>query len=302
MKKILFILAAVALLASCNKKGEGTTPTEDSLSTAYGTMAGYGIKMQVKQSTDSVNMDAFLKGLEKALAEENDTSVNARSFKMGEQIGSQVAASFTSLQEQGVNINKEMFIAELKKAFADPKEPDQAKMMTIQTTLQALMGKVQAEAAKKKAQEGVDYFKKAEKSGDYKKTALGVLYKVEKEGKGANFKMGDEVMLKYKGMHIDGSVFDQSDKAVMFPVDEAQLIKGFVDMLKNMKPGMKVTCIIPGKLAYGDRGNQNIAPNEVLVFEIETGGLATEADKKKQQAEMEAMQQQMQMQAGGSGK
>lgn len=47
MKKVLFILAAVALLASCNKKGEGTTPTEDSLSTAYGTMAGYGIKMQV---------------------------------------------------------------------------------------------------------------------------------------------------------------------------------------------------------------------------------------------------------------
>ena len=87
-------------------------------------------------------------------------------------------------------------------------------------------------------------------------------------------------MLKYKGMHIDGSVFDQSYKAVMFPVDETQLIKGFVDMLTNMKPGMKVTCIIPGKLAYGDRGNQNIAPNETLVFEIETGNLATAADKK----------------------
>ena len=51
-------------------------------------------------------------------------------------------------------------------------------------------------------------------------------------------------------------------------------------MLTNMKPGMKVTCIIPGKLAYGDRGNQNIAPNETLVFEIETGNLATAADKK----------------------
>lgn len=60
-------MAAVALLASCNKKGEGTTPTEDSLSTAYGTMAGYGIKMQVSGTPDSVNYDEFLKGLEKAL-------------------------------------------------------------------------------------------------------------------------------------------------------------------------------------------------------------------------------------------
>ena len=59
MKKVLFILAAVALLASCNKKGEGTTPTEDSLSTAYGTMAGYGIKMQVSGTPDSVNYDEF---------------------------------------------------------------------------------------------------------------------------------------------------------------------------------------------------------------------------------------------------
>lgn len=153
-------------------------------------------------------------------------------------------------------------------------------MMNLQMTLQSLMGKVQAQAAKKKADEGVKYYQDAEKSGNYKKTAQGVLYKVEKPGKGVNFKKGDEVMLKYKGMHIDGSVFDQSYKAVMFPVDETQLIKGFVDMLTNMKPGMKVTCIIPGKLAYGDRGNQNIAPNETLVFEIETGNLATAADKK----------------------
>ncbi|MDO4511326.1 MAG: FKBP-type peptidyl-prolyl cis-trans isomerase [Bacteroidales bacterium] len=279
MKKFILMMAAVALLASCNKKGEGTTPTEDSLSLAYGTMAGYGIKMQVQNTPDSVNFEEFVKGFEKAVAAEADTSVNARSFAMGEQFGSQLVNSFVALKEQGVNINKELFLAELKKAFADKKEPDQAKMMNLQMTLQSLMGKVQAAAAKKKAEEGVKYYQEAEKSGQYQKTAQGVLYKVEKEGKGANFKRGDVVMVKYKGMHTDGSVFDQSPKAVEFPVDEAQLIKGFVEMLTNMKPGMKVTCIIPGKLAYGERGNQNIAPNETLVFEIETGNLAPAAPK-----------------------
>ncbi len=289
MKKVLFILAAVALLASCNKKGEGTNPTEDSLSVAYGTLAGYGIKGQVQQSPDSVNYDQFLKGLESAL--EADTTLSARSFQMGQQFGAQLASSFTAMKEQGMNINKDLFLAELKKAFADKKEMDQAKMMTLQTTIQTLMSKVQQEAASKKAQEGVKYYKDAEKSGNYKKTAQGVLYKVEKEGKGANFKKGDQVMLKYKGMHVDGSVFDQSPKAVMFPVDESQIIKGFVEILTYMKPGMKVTCIIPGKLAYGNQGNQNIAPNETLVFEIETGNIATEADMKRMQAEQAAAMQ-----------
>ncbi len=289
MKKVLFILAAVALLASCNKKGEGTNPTEDSLSLAYGTLAGYGIKEQVKQTPDSVNYDEFLKGLESALSA--DTTLNARSFQMGQQFGAQLASSFSAMKDQGMNINKDLFLAELKKAFTDAKGMDQGKMMALQTTIQTLMGKVQQEAASKKAQEGVKYYKDAEKSGNYKKTAQGVLYKVEKDGKGANFKKGDQVMLKYKGMHVDGSVFDQSQKAVVFPVDESQIIRGFVEMLTYMKPGMKVTCIIPGKLAYGNQGNQTIAPNETLVFEIETGNIATEADMKRMQAEQAAAMQ-----------
>lgn len=273
MKKLIFILA-VALLVSCNKKGEGTTATEDSLSIAYGTMAGYGIKQQVQSNTDTVNFEEFLKGFEKALATEPDTSVNARSYQIGEQIGHEVNSGFAAMKEQGIIINKDLFLAEVKKAMADKKPFDQEKMMNLQISLQALMGKAQAQAAKKKELEGKNFYKKAEQSGDYKKTAMGVLYKVEKEGKGANYKKGDVVMVKYKGMHVNGKVFDQSPKAVEFPIDEKQLIKGFVDMLVNMKPGMKVTCIIPAHLAYGENGRQDIMPGETLVFEIATGKLA----------------------------
>lgn len=278
MKKVIFILAAVALMASCNKKGEGCTPMEDSLSNVYGTLAGYGIKQQVtsemQMNNESVNFEEFLKGLEKAIATEADTSLNARSFEMGEQIGKQISNGFAAMKEQGVNINKDVFIAELKKAFSEKKAVDQNKMMNLQMSLQALMGKVQAQAAKQKAKEGEKYYQDAEKSGKYKKTAMGVLYKVEKQGKGAKFKKGDNVMLKYKGMHVDGKVFDHAQQAVPFPVDETQIIKGFVDMLVNMSPGMKVTCIIPAKVAYGEGGSQNIMPGETLVFEIETVGMA----------------------------
>ena len=45
-------------------------------------------------------------------------------------------------------------------------------------------------------------------------------------------------------------------------------------MITMMRPGAKAYCILPSEIAYGERGNQTIAPNETLVFEIETQGLA----------------------------
>ncbi len=44
-------------------------------------------------------------------------------------------------------------------------------------------------------------------------------------------------------------------------------------MIQLMKPGSKVTVVIPGELAYGPQGNRGIDPNETLIFDIETLGV-----------------------------
>ena len=52
-------------------------------------------------------------------------------------------------------------------------------------------------------------------------------------------------------------------------------------MIQLMKPGSKVTVVIPGELAYGPQGNRGIEPNETLIFDIETVGVQ---DPKEQPA------------------
>lgn len=122
--------------------------------------------------------------------------------------------------------------------------------------------------------EGKDYVAQQLKADTaLKATKSGLVYKLTATGSGDTFKETDEVKVIYTGMHVDGSVFDSSrGEAVNFPV--MAVVQGFREMLLMMRPGAKARCIIPGNLAYGERGNQGIAPNETLVFDIETVGLA----------------------------
>ena len=106
-----------------------------------------------------------------------------------------------------------------------------------------------------------------------KKTKSGLVYKIENPGEGNLFKASDVVKVVYTGKHISGEVFDSSNgNAVDFPLQG--VVPGFREMITMMRPGAKAYCIIPGHLAYGPQGNPKIAPNETLIFELETQGLA----------------------------
>lgn len=86
-------------------------------------------------------------------------------------------------------------------------------------------------------------------------------------GTGKQPKDGDKVTVNYKGMLIDGTVFDQNDNA-SFNVNG--VVKGFKEGLMNMKEGGKVIITMPSELGYGDRGaGANIPGGAVLQFELE---------------------------------
>ena len=145
----------------------------------------------------------------------------------------------------------------------------------IEATLRELDKKVQTaleDKMKKEAAANLEAGKKfleenAKKEGVVT-TASGLQYKVIAEGKGDAPKSGDTISVKYKGTTTDGKVFDEQKEPVDFPL--ANMIPGWVEGLKLMKPGAHYEFYIPSDLAYGEAGAGDvIKPNSVLVFDVE---------------------------------
>lgn len=108
-----------------------------------------------------------------------------------------------------------------------------------------------------------------------KRTSTGLRYVVLKEGdqSAPAPQAGDRVAVLYKGMLLDGTVFDQSlDPANPFRprVGRDELIAAWDQALTRMRKGDKWILIVPFELGYGTRGNPPRIPKRAtLVFEME---------------------------------
>ncbi len=101
-------------------------------------------------------------------------------------------------------------------------------------------------------------------------TESGLQYTVVREGDGAQPTAEDTVLVDYQITFLDGSIGDNSyarGEPTEFPI--AQLIPGFIEGLPLMKEGAQYRFFLHPSLAYGEAGNQNIAPNTLLIFDVE---------------------------------
>jgi len=96
-------------------------------------------------------------------------------------------------------------------------------------------------------------------------------YAVKNPGKGTSPSDSDFVTVQYKGHLINGNVFDSSyDRGQPTTFRVTDVIPGWSEALKLMKPGAKWTLFVPPQLAYGAHGmGSKIGPNEALIFDIE---------------------------------
>ncbi len=121
--------------------------------------------------------------------------------------------------------------------------------------------KAAAEAEMKKHLEGMT------------QTESGLNYKILHEGTGEKPKKGAHVAVHYKGMFLNGSVFDSSytrNQPIQFPLGEGHVIAGWDEGIQLLKVGDKARFVIPSHLAYGSRGAGGvIPPNATLMFEVE---------------------------------
>ena len=131
--------------------------------------------------------------------------------------------------------------------------------------------KSKADRIKKEKEKELKIFNDLSKG--FSKTSSGLLYKFEKENNLEKPVSGNKVKVHYKGMLLDGTVFDSSYKRnqpIEFTLGIGQVIKGWDEGISLLGLGDKATFIIPSELAYGQSGAGGvIPPNATLVFDVE---------------------------------
>ncbi len=295
MKKIILSLCAAAVtlgFTACGDKtqsaGNANSDADialgDSLSNAYGEYLGANFRSSMDQQLARMsdeekanfNKADFIRGL-KAIANRDTADL---AYIMGVQAGMQIwgAAKQMPVQMQ-IPANADVMIKALEKTFNADSIGD---AYSYQMAFQQVMNRAQQyaqdkenarleaspEAIENKAK-GAAYADSLVNNAGYTRAESGLVYKIDEPGTGDLVKANDRIKLRYKGMHTDGTVFDQTREEPMTSY-AGRFIPGFTEGLQLLGKGGKATLVIPGDLGYGIQGQgETIGRNETLVFEVE---------------------------------
>ena len=105
------------------------------------------------------------------------------------------------------------------------------------------------------------------------KTQSGLYYKINNKGNKKRPSKGQSVSVHYKGMLIDGTVFDSSyqrNQPIDFTLGIGQVIAGWDEGILLLDEGATARFVIPSELAYGHKGAGGVIPPDAsLIFEVQ---------------------------------
>lgn len=187
------------------------------------------------------------------------------SYALGAQMGQNVL-------NQGVELDFPALIEGLRDitSGAELKLTPEEMQQAAQRFQQEQLAKRQ-ELAEENQKLGTQFREKNRQQNGVKELPSGIQYKVLQPGSGKQPKLEDNVVVNYRGTHIDGEEFDSSYKrGEPVTLQLNRVIKGWQEALTMMQEGAKWQIVVPPELAYGERGaGATIGPNETLVFEVE---------------------------------
>ncbi|HUE37389.1 MAG TPA: FKBP-type peptidyl-prolyl cis-trans isomerase [Candidatus Acidoferrum sp.] len=180
------------------------------------------------------------------------------------------------IKKTGVDLDVDLLLRGLKESesgsatLMSPEEMSKS-MIDFRKDVSMARQKLQAEESQKNEAAGAAFLEQNKTKPGVVTLPDGLQYKVIKDGTGETPAPTDNVSVNYKGMLVDGTVFDSSEKAghpAEFPV--RAVIPGWTEALEKMTVGSKWELYIPSNLAYGPNGRPPvIAPSETLIFEVE---------------------------------
>jgi FKBP-type peptidyl-prolyl cis-trans isomerase len=290
MKKIVFMLSVIILIAACKKDGGEVVKLPFSKSEYTLLKAGKGTKSKlgdyilfsllVKSQDGTVladRRDSTAWGMDKVVELDSNTIPLAEmlySMKLGD---SSLYTMVMTPEQKGPgmeNIDTVFYYMKLERIM------DEATMKKEQE-------KKDAEAAKKAEEmklKSVGIVKQAEKlrtdflagalKGKTVKTPSGLEYMVVEKGKGPKVLQDDFVSVAYHGIfEKDGKIFDSSFERgndIQFNAGQGQMIKGWDEAMLHLNVGDKSILFVPYPLAYGEEGRPPQIPAKAnLVFFIE---------------------------------
>jgi FKBP-type peptidyl-prolyl cis-trans isomerase len=180
------------------------------------------------------------------------------------------------LKASGVDFDQEQLIKGIQDAIGgNPPPMSDEEILAVQQAFDRALIKKQEEMLAKLADEnqraGAEFLKKNALEEGVIELENGVQYIVLTAGTGTeNPRLTDRVKVHYKGMLLDGSVFETTSGGPPESFSVGAATRGFSAALQQMKVGDKWKIFIPGDQAYGVEGRPPIiGPNQTLIYELE---------------------------------
>ena len=111
----------------------------------------------------------------------------------------------------------------------------------------------------------------------------GLQYKIIKEGGVKPTSDKDTVWVRYQGKTLDGNVFDEvtpDRDSIRFTLN--RVVAGWTEGIQQVGEGGTIELYVPAKLGYGERGNQGIEPNSLLIFTVDLCKVAPYVEKEEE--------------------
>lgn len=292
-KNIIAAMAVfVALTVSAASKADIKS---DSLAMALGATQGHYFEEKSAAEHDGKQLQQyrkeFLRGLHEAMLAD---TVNT-GYRDGLSIGNLMLGEIMRMNQAGVSTNVDLFVKTFTQYY-NGQEITEEELTTLKNLISEKLAPVQQYYEQKKVQEQEarvrEYQQLVEsnleagrryiadlKAADpeYKTTASGLVYKVDRAGEGPNVQPSDRVRVYYTGRLVDGTQFDSTKPEAPATFHASQLIKGFTEGLLLMNKGAKYTLVIPPDIAYGEQAAPpTIGPGQTLVFEVEIVDIISE--------------------------